>query len=218
MEGMNILSGRAVCSLLDKGGVRGVAVAVVLLFASVILSLSKEASAATVNLPKTGQQTCYDSSGTVISCGGTGQDGDWKAGVAAAGQRFTPGAGATAACVTDNLTGLMWVKAPDSTTRSWQTALDYVKTVNASGGLCGFTDWRVPSIVELETVVNAEQPSPAAWLNTQGFSNIQSGYYWSSSTSAYYTGYAWAVYVDGGVVDGVGKTNGGYVWPVRGGQ
>ena len=32
-------------------------------------------------LPATGQTTCYDASGTVISCAGTGQDGDIQAGV-----------------------------------------------------------------------------------------------------------------------------------------
>ena len=199
-----------------RGGWVGLCCLVLLLWSAFILSLPKDASAATVNLPKTGQQTCYDSLGTAISCAGTGQDGDWKAGVSV-GQRFTPGAGATAACVTDNLTGLMWLKTPDSTTRQWQTALDYVKnTVNASGGLCGFTDWRVPSIAELETMVNAEQSNPAAWLNTQGFSNVQSSGYWSSSTLASNTDYAWGVSMFDGYVGGVAKTYDNYVWPVRG--
>jgi hypothetical protein len=33
-------------------------------------------------VPKTGQTTCYDAGGTVISCAGTGQDGDLQLGVA----------------------------------------------------------------------------------------------------------------------------------------
>ena len=40
------------------------------------------AFAGTVQLPQTGQTTCYDASGTVISCTGTGQDGEFQAGVA----------------------------------------------------------------------------------------------------------------------------------------
>ncbi|MBI5194449.1 MAG: hypothetical protein HZA08_13570 [Nitrospirae bacterium] len=39
------------------------------------------AGAGTVDLPKTGQTTCYDSFGAVIACAGTGQDGDIQAGV-----------------------------------------------------------------------------------------------------------------------------------------
>lgn len=35
----------------------------------------------TVDLPKTGQKTCYDSSGNVIDCNGTGQDGEIQAGI-----------------------------------------------------------------------------------------------------------------------------------------
>ena len=200
-----------------------------LLCCTAVLWFCSSASAATVNLPATGQARCYDAGGTVIGCSGTGQDGDRKAGVSVAGQRFTPGTGATAACVTDRLTGLMWAQTPDSTTRTWQAALDYVKnTVNASGGLCGFTDWRVPSIVELKSLVNAgynEQScegsacgTNAAWLNAQGFGNVQSDYYWSSTTYAANKSYAWGVRMDGGYVPYHDKTFDYYVWPVRGGQ
>jgi hypothetical protein len=128
--------------------------------------------------------------------------------------RFTVGTGAQVDCVTDNLTGLMWVKNPDSTARLWQAAIDYAKTLN----LCGFTDWRVPSIIELESMVNAAQSNSATWLNTQGFSNVQSYYYWSSTASAFSTGYAWYVGMGDGDVGYDYKSVNFYVWPVRGGQ
>ncbi|MEK6545698.1 MAG: DUF1566 domain-containing protein, partial [Nitrospinota bacterium] len=93
-------------------------------------------------------------------------------------------------CVTDNLTGLMWVKSPDSTTRTWADALTYANNLS----LCGYSDWRLPNINELESLINAEQSNIASWLNTQGFSfNLQALYYWSSTTYANYTGYAWYV-------------------------
>ncbi len=35
-----------------------------------------------IQLPKTGQTTCYDESGNVISCAGSGQDGDTQVSIA----------------------------------------------------------------------------------------------------------------------------------------
>ncbi|MGC2063762.1 MAG: DUF1566 domain-containing protein, partial [Thermodesulfovibrionales bacterium] len=184
----------------------------------IIVFFGHAADASTVQLPKTGQNTCYAVSGSAISCGGTGQDGDWKAGVSV-GQRFTVGTGSQAACVTDNLTGLMWMQSPVGTALDWQATLDYVQgTVNASGGLCGFTDWRVPAVVELETMVHTEESNSAVFLNTQGFSNIQSGNYWSSSTNASNLLWAWYVTMSEGLVYNSGaKTAAGInnVWPVR---
>jgi hypothetical protein len=63
---------------------------------------------------KTGQTKCYNASGTEISCTGTGQDGEIRAGVAWPNPRFS----ISGDCVTDNLTGLMWAKnanLPNST-------------------------------------------------------------------------------------------------------
>lgn len=113
--------------------------------------------------------------------------------------------------VTDSLTGLMWVRSPDSVTRTWQQALDYVKSLR----LCGYADWRLPNINELERLVNAEQPNLATWLNTQGFSNVQSGFYW---LSAYDPHDAWFFYMWYGDVNSSNKSSNCYVWPVRSGQ
>ena len=81
------------------------------------------ALAGTVDLPETRQTTCYDTAGNAIACASTGQDGDIKAGVAWPSSRFT----VSGDCVTDNLTGLIWVRSPDSVARTWQQALDYAK-------------------------------------------------------------------------------------------
>jgi hypothetical protein len=51
------------------------------------------------------------------------------------------------------------------------------------------------------------------------FTNVQSFYYWSSTTLDYYAGSAWLVHLDVGLVDFEYKTfNSFYVWPVRGGH
>jgi len=55
---------------------------------SVCLSFAQQ-----TQLWETGQTTCYNSSGSVITCTETGQDGDIRAGVAWPGPRFTAGTG-----------------------------------------------------------------------------------------------------------------------------
>ncbi|HEY5975905.1 MAG TPA: DUF1566 domain-containing protein, partial [Geobacteraceae bacterium] len=122
--------------------------------------------------------------------------------------------------VTDSLTGLIWAKDGNLTgSTTWQQALDYVKTLNISN-YQGHSDWRLPNINELESLVNREQADSAPWLNGQGFVNVQSGYYWSSTTDVATNG-AWGIYSYGGFPDNSNvnqKGYSGYVWPVRSGQ
>ena len=165
-----------------------------------------------VNLPETGQTICYDAAGAVITCTSTGQDGELQKGAAWPSPRFT--VDGTGLCVTDNLTGLMWVRTPDSVTRTWANALTYANGLT----ICGYDDWHLPNRKELRSLINYGQANTATWLNTQGFSNVQAGSYWSSSTYAYDTTYAWNVYMDYGYVVGDFKTVSYYVWPVRAGQ
>ena len=185
-----------------------------------------------VQLPQTGQTACYDESGNVISCVGTGQDGEKRAGAAWPSPRFSDNGDQT---MTDNLTGLIWTKDGnlmvtrdsgldnDGTANdgrvTWQHALDYIKKLNQENYL-GHNDWRLPNRKELKSLVNRQQANTADWLNdqAQGFSNVQSNYYWSSSICAYSTNDAWLVYMGYGSVDYVSKADYYYVWPVRGGQ
>jgi len=173
-----------------------------------------------VDLPKTGQTTCYDINGNVIDCPDTGQDGDVQAGVAWPEPRFEDNGDGT---ITDHLTGLIWLKNANCFgTRTWSQALSDCNSL--SSGSCGLTDssaagdWRLPNIIELESLVNAEQANSATWLNTRGFANVQSSYYWSATTYASNTNFAWIVGMDGGYVYDSNKANHHYVWPVRGGQ
>jgi hypothetical protein len=180
---------------------------------------------AAVKLPKTGQTLCYDASGASISCTGTGQDGELLKGGAWANPRFTD---QNNGVMLDNNTGLIWAKdanAPGptactpATTKNWQAALDYVKCVNTNSYL-GFTDWRLPNVVELVSLVNTSQSNTATWLIAQGFTGIQADAYsyWSSSSAADGPSSAWGVDMRVGAVDGDDKSDSGYVWPVRSGQ
>ncbi len=121
----------------------------------------------------------------------------------------------------DMQTGLMWVKAPSSTTYTWAKA---VKTSATSGGAlpisyCGYTDWRLPNLNELRSLVNYGESNVATWLNSTGFSNVQADDYWSSTIYAFSIGNAWSVNMSYGRNSVGSKTS--YlrmVWPVRGGQ
>ena len=195
------------------------------------LFLTSTAFAGSVALPQTGQTTCYDTSGNVTNCTGTGQDGESQAGVSWPSPRFTKNADMT---ITDNLTGLVWVPDgnimpvqapgwdPDGSILdgkvTWQHALDYVAKLNAEKYL-GHNDWRLPNVNELESLINAGEIDSSNWLNTQGFTNVKPDYYWSSTSYSNVTLYAWLVYMVDGYVDGYDKSSDDfYVWPLRAGQ
>ena len=143
--------------------------------------------------------------------------------------RFTDNSNGT---VTDNLTGLIWLKNANfmAGARTWAQALDdCAGLADAAGGLTDGSiagDWRLPNRKELDSLI-ALQYSNLALPNTAGtgqwtpgdpFTGVQSNYYWSSTTHAANTGNAWVVHLyDGSVVNG-SKTYTHYVWPVRGGQ
>ncbi|MBI5376565.1 MAG: DUF1566 domain-containing protein [Candidatus Schekmanbacteria bacterium] len=166
-----------------------------------------------ISLPQTGQTKCNDESGTEIPCAGTGQDGDIQAGVAWPSSRFTDNGDQT---VTDNLTGLIWAKNADipNDDKTWQEALSYIASLNGSNYL-GFNDWRLPNVNELRSLVNVGEVDTYTWLNAQGFSNVESWYYWSSSTYATNKSHAWYVDMVHCYAYDAGKGDLNYVWPVR---
>jgi hypothetical protein len=188
---------------------------------------SASLSAGVVNLPRTGQTICYDSTGFVIDCIDTGQDGDRQPGVTSPFPRFTNNSDGT---ITDNLTGLMWLQNGnlfgEGSRMEWEDALYNLARMNA--GLIinfGYTDWRVPNVNELESLLNIGVSDQAAWLNSQGFINVQSSawYYWSSTMAASYGGsLAWGVRMSDGktqVLPISGTENGrNHFWAVRAGQ
>jgi len=147
-------------------------------------------------------------------------------------------------CATDRLTGLMWAKnatigfestsgggliaQPDYTnTRAslngltWLQAAPAIAQLNAAQQkLCGYSDWRLPNITELEELVNYairhSSSTPATWLNSKGFVNVQADAYWSSTT--FDSRSARSVYFGNGEISLDDESSSLYILPVRGGR
>jgi hypothetical protein len=167
-----------------------------------------------VRLPQTGQTKCYEIfeyfSWIEVACPGTGQDGDLRIGAPWPKSRFS----IMGESVFDNLTGLTWMRNPDNLLRTWEEALQYSNSLS----LCGFSDWRLPNILELESLANANEPDISLWLQGQGFSGVIGAdvYRYWSSTPMYRGAYIYVVrMLDGLVSYGAAYTN--YTLPVRSG-
>jgi len=184
--------------------------------ACLVLGSGIEAAAQDATIEKTGQPTCYDSDGNVVNCSGTGQDGDIQAGVAWPGPRFTDNGDGT---VSDNLTGLIWMDNANCIGADlWANALSYCNTL--ADGSCGLTDgsgtgdWRLPNIQELNSLIDLGETDPALPMG-HPFSNVQSSFYWSSSTNTYSINYAWYADLHNGNVGYHYKYHNYYMWCVR---
>jgi len=209
-----------------------------------LLALPFVAAAATIELPRTGQKTCYNENGVAVDCANTGQDGEKQSGVAWPSSRFTDNKDGT---VTDNLTGLTWLKDAnctdtvggidrDSGLLNWPSALTWSNKL--ANGRCGLSDnsvagdWRLPNINELRSLVDYSRHDPALPAG-HPFVNVQSVWYWSSTSNPVYTGGAFNVGMSRGSIHSTSKVRpvtGGEsrvenkadvrlgVWPVRGGR
>ena len=78
------------------------------------------------------------------------------------------------ATITDTVTGLIWQKEDDNTTRTWADAGTYCDSLT----LGGYSDWRRPSKKELISIVNYGTYSPS--INTTYFPNTNPSGYWST--------------------------------------
>ena len=162
-------------------------------------------------------------------------DGDLQKGVAWPTPRFSDNSDGT---VTDNLTGLVWLKDANCASQSldWNNAIDYSAALYdgcedcfGTTGDCGLSDgslagdWRLPSVKELQSLIDYAYYTPALsnaagtgkWTSGDAFDGVESTYYWSSTTYAVYTPNACFVCLGYGDVDDNHKDTLFRVWPVR---
>lgn len=167
-------------------------------------------------LPATGQQVSY----------AAGDDFSARKGVAwRAATRFTDNGDGT---ITDKLTGLIWLQdAGCLGTAFWADGLTAVKQL--ASGACGLQDgsiagaWRMPNVVELESLVDASASNPAISAGG-GFLNVSDGVYWTSTS--YYGGVggsdkAWTIRLSDGrfmndTTSNVKATATNVIWAVKG--
>jgi len=153
---------------------------------------------------QTGQVKSYDADGTIVAGISIKDDGYYRAG---ADRNYTR----RGDVVIDNATALEW-QDNESVDSNWSDAISYCSSLPLDGG-----DWRLPTIEELETLVDNGHYDPST--TGEIFSHISSSRYWSSTTYGNYTNYAWVVdFHDDGNMYGYTKANSYYVRCVRGGQ
>jgi Protein of unknown function (DUF1566)/Dockerin type I domain len=184
-------------------------------------------------LPATGQTTCWNSSGTVVSCAGTGQDGELRNGAPLA--QVDNGDGT----VTDVNTGLVWEKLSDDGTvhdkdnaSTWANAFTgHVAALNSTS-FAGHSDWRLPNVRELQSILDYHTFNPAVssafnvscspGCHSTTCSCTVAGNYWSSTSSVSGPSSAWFVGFLYANVDAFGMSGGksgtAFVRAVRGGS
>ncbi|MBH1989488.1 MAG: DUF1566 domain-containing protein [Myxococcaceae bacterium] len=92
--------------------------------------------------------------------------------------------------ITDQMTGLQWQKVGSASAGNWIAAQAYCTDLFESG----FGDWRLPTHVELQTLVDYTISCAGPSVDLGFFPGTQtSSYYWSSDALQGYPGSAWWV-------------------------
>jgi hypothetical protein len=170
------------------------------------------------------KSTCYDWRGNTIPCDFKRQYAELLFDKPIPDPRFMDNKDGT---VTDNLTGLIWLKNTKCfKMMDWESAILVAKSLK--DGDCGPNsalilsdgssagDWRLPSMNELCILIDYSRRNPAL-PNGHMFSDFPTGYYWSATTLDSHPGMAWIVYMESGTTcyDDI-KNHAGHIWPVRG--
>lgn len=109
--------------------------------------------------------------------------------------------------ITDASTNLRWEQKPEDDLKTWEDALAYCTNLN----LGNYTDWRLPTIKELETLADYSRYYPA--LNVVYFDTQK--LCWSATTYVYDPRQAWVVDFDYGKNNILFKNTGYNVRAVR---
>ena len=139
---------------------------------------------------KTGQTNSYDEAGNIVTDGSIKDDGFYRQGRAVS---YTKGFDTVA----DHATGLVW-QDDESITKRWVTSANYIAgnyfdtsgdtaTTYCSELPLNSASWRLPTIQELQTLVDYGQYNPSTTADIFTHLETDTGY-WSSTPSASTTG------------------------------
>lgn len=147
----------------------------------------------------------------------SGDDGTYQSGIAFSYQTADP-AGNGDIVTIDNVTGLMWASDSNGAgcfngqTATWTEAITYCNDLD----FAGYSDWRLPNIRELKSLVDYGAESPA--INEVYFPNMPGDIeFWSSTTYETYNENAWAIQFRSGKGVDYLKFKNKYLRGVRGG-
>ncbi len=134
-------------------------------------------------LPATGISSCSNDT-TAIACPQPGeeyygQDGNYRKG---AGLSYHNNGDGT---VTDQNTGLVWQQPMEATYRTLAEAQAYCVSL----GVGGYGDWRLPTLAETLTLVDAAKARPA--IDTAAFPNSVAAPWWTATSTAFVSGNQW---------------------------
>lgn len=123
---------------------------------------------------------------------GDGTDLEWSQWPAPAASPPASAYAITPDTVTDSVTSLTWQRNHAAMTYSWADAVAYCEDLT----LAGSSDWRLPTVIELESIADYGRFSPSIDLvifpGTPGFQ------FWSASRNAAFDSYAWVVHFSQG--------------------
>jgi hypothetical protein len=136
--------------------------------------------------------------------------------------------------VWDSQTGLLWEKKVAgagclhcvSDAYNWTgAAIDWIDRLNGrlisdpnQPSFAGYTDWRLPTLAELRTILAAPSPCSASPCINPVFGPTMLAGYWTASTFLGSPGAAWDVFFTNGFVNANSKTTPMFVRAVRGGK
>jgi hypothetical protein len=128
--------------------------------------------------------------------------------------------GADGAQLPDDATGHVAVFLPDhgltfSATSVVATDLPHEKCEAACKALtlAGHSDWDLPTIEELQLLIDRSRYSPA--INTDFFQDIRNDWYWTKTPAAWSSAAAWSVYFSYGGVNYGPRSYDGFALAVR---
>lgn len=141
---------------------------------------------------------------TIIKTIGPEIKGVVKATEQVTGERFIDNGDGT---ISDTKNRVMWQKEGSQERLNYAQAEEFVNELNKEQ----YPDWRIPTREELESILDLTKHDPA--INPMF--KCESAGYWSSTPSANYTGGAWIVYFNDGLVDYYDRGNFDFVRPCR---
>ncbi len=145
-------------------------------------------------VPPTNQESCYDNEALMTCPGEAGSETSGEVDYCGQDAQY-PDAARTYTCyaaegnagdcsmmipvatdevVTDSLTGLMWQRMYASP-RKWANALTYCEDLDYGG----HSDWRLPSVIELMSIVDDGTYNPS--IDTDAFRGTPSDFFWTST-------------------------------------